>query len=263
MFCWVDWRFSQLPRSHWSWRKCQIGNYGQQTSIVDLHHGFIRVNIRNYRQITHFGYEKKWSERNLIFLLFSAQIVQTNLGASVNLVICKLIISLPFIFCNTILVLWSLISFYRLHLVRKAGDINLLQNLNMSLSFQKISANRRTAKTRRRFSSRTSEISQKIIQNSDCTPSIVLPSLGVILGLLVGISMTIFSDSFVLLRDCRGDCIDPLIEFDEWKAALVMVASTCIFHVPSSLCYLFIYCIVKKHQRAQVRFFFDLCLKKY
>ena len=32
--------------------------------------------------------------------------------------------------------------------------------------------------------------------------------------------MTVFSDSFVLLRDCRGNCIDPMKKFDEWKAAL-------------------------------------------
>ena len=71
-------------------------------------------------------------------------------------------------------------------------------------------------------------------------------------GLCVGVSMTVFSDSFVLLRDCRGNCIDPNKHFDEWKAALAMIVTACTFHIPSSLCYLCIYCIVKKHQREQV-----------
>ena len=41
-----------------------------------------------------------------------------------------------------------------------------------------------------------------------------------IMTLFVGILMTLFSDSFVLLRDCRGNCMDSTKKFDEWKAAL-------------------------------------------
>ena len=62
----------------------------------------------------------------------------------------------------------------------------------------------------------------------------------------------IFSDSFVLLRDCRGHCLNPDVTFEEWKTAVAMLVSACTFHVPSSLCYLFIYFIVKRHQRDQV-----------
>ena len=53
-----------------------------------------------------------------------------------------------------------------------------------------------------------------------CLPQRSLPILGLLIGSFVGIVMTIFSDSFVLLRDCRGNCIDSTKKFDEWKAAL-------------------------------------------
>ena len=53
-----------------------------------------------------------------------------------------------------------------------------------------------------------------------CLPQRSLPVFGLLIGTLVGTVMTMFSDSFVLLRDCRGNCMDPTKTFDEWKAAL-------------------------------------------
>lgn len=86
-----------------------------------------------------------------------------------------------------------------------------------------------------------------------CKPQWLLPSLGLFIGASVGGAMATFSDPFVLLRECRGNCLAFDEHFEEWKAALTMVVSGCVFHVPSSLCYLLIYCIVKRHQREQVR----------
>ena len=85
-------------------------------------------------------------------------------------------------------------------------------------------------------------------------PQTTLPLTGIFVGSSIGVFTAIFSDSFVLLRDCRGNCIDPDVKFEEWKTALAMLVSACTFHVPSSLCYLFIYFIVKRHQRDQVHF---------
>lgn len=85
-----------------------------------------------------------------------------------------------------------------------------------------------------------------------CKPQLLLPSLGLFIGAAVGGAMAAFSDPFVLLRECRGNCLGPDEKFEEWKAALTMVVSGCVFHVPSSMCYLFIFCIVKRHQREQV-----------
>ena len=86
------------------------------------------------------------------------------------------------------------------------------------------SANKRKAKIRKRFYSTTSSISEKLglpqLFQDHCVPQNILPCLGLCIGTCVGIFMTIFSDSFVLLRDCRGNCIDPMKKFDEWKAAL-------------------------------------------
>jgi len=53
--------------------------------------------------------------------IISAQVIQKSVSKHWNLIVCKLVICLPFILCNTILVLWSLISCYRLHLVNRAG----------------------------------------------------------------------------------------------------------------------------------------------
>ena len=86
----------------------------------------------------------------------------------------------------------------------------------------------------------------------DFRPQTTLPLAGIFVGSSIGVFTAIFSDSFVLLRDCRGNCIDPDVKFEEWKTALAMLVSACTFHVPSSLCYLFIYFIVKRHQRDQV-----------
>ena len=52
---------------------------------------------------------------------FIAQVIQTTVNAKWNRIFCKIILALPFSFCNIILVFWSLISFYRLYLVKRAG----------------------------------------------------------------------------------------------------------------------------------------------
>lgn len=183
------------------------------------------------------------------------------MGSQSNLIFCKSIISLPFIFCNTILVLWTLVSFYRLYLVRRAGNSGPLL-LPAFFQFSTIPANKREKKQKQKLNHRRQSQSE-LNGNPDRRKSILhptvpaklskfLPWIGIFLGCLVGLFMTIFSDSFVLLRDCRGNCLGSQVEFAEWKSPLVMLVSTCVFHIPSSLCYLLIYCIVKRHLRQQV-----------
>ena len=112
-------------------------------------------------------------------------------------------------------------------MVVKWPFVSLLTFETPSTYFKKIHlANRRKAKTRNRFYSTTSNwsnMSEKLgLQSLQdyCLPQRSLPILGILIGSFVGIVMTIFSDSFVLLRDCRGNCMDSTKKFDEWKAAL-------------------------------------------
>ena len=209
---------------------------------------------------SNFHFSHSWTQLiNKLWIIhvltFAGQVVQQwALGSKMNVVLCKTIISLPFVFCNTILVLWSLISFYRLHLVRRAGLITLIKGISILTLSWSDSANRSSSKDPKKNLKRLRSISSGGSEAYfSCQPSRVLPFLGLFLGTTLGVLMTLFSDSFILLRDCRGNCQDPQVKYDEWKAALAMLISTCTFHIPSSLCYLAIYCTVKKHQRDQVR----------
>ena len=167
--------------------------------------------------------------------LFTAQVVQNTISAKWNLIFCKMILALPFIFCNIILVFWSLISFYRLYLVKRAANRKKINDRKIGKS--------------NKYVDRCLDLN---CAPDTFRPQTTLPLTGMFIGGSIGVFTAIFCDSFVLLRDCRGNCMDPDVKFEEWKAAVAMLVSACTFHVPSSLCYLFIYFIVKRHQRDQV-----------
>ena len=111
--------------------------------------------------------------------------------------------------------------------------------------------------------------------------SVVLPSFGVVLGTTIGLGLTFYAEPFLLFRLCRGNkklvsisvsfddsyqinlilgsyeislcntagqCDDPSISINHSKAIMILAVPTLLFHLPSSICYLLIYCLVKKHQ---------------
>lgn len=92
-----------------------------------------------------------------------------------------------------------------------------------------------------------------------CKSSVMLPTIGIVLGLITGIGLSLHSTPFLMFRFCRGSCDIMVGEEDviegnggdgggSPKIVMILLIPSLLFHLPSSLCYLIIYCVVKKHQ---------------
>ena len=58
------------------------------------------------------------------------------------------------------------------------------------------------------FCPKFARCNRKIHKNGNIQSSKLFPTLGICLGMLIGIGMTLYSDPFLLFRTCRGKCDD-------------------------------------------------------
>lgn len=93
---------------------------------------------------------------------------------------------------------------------------------------------------------KTNQLLQSHHKHGFWTPHRVLPFIALCLGLITSLFNAIWAEPFVLYRVCRGMCDDFDVNQDNWAAAFLIVVAL-LYHVPSGVCYVLIYCFLKIH----------------
>ncbi len=77
----------------------------------------------------------------------------------------------------------------------------------------------------------------------------LLPAVGVFLGVATAIGNLFVIEPFVIYRECRGGC-DTMAstQAEPWWPAAYLAVVICVYHVPSGLCYVLIYLIIRRRQ---------------
>ncbi len=127
--------------------------------------------------------------------------------------LCRVSLSISFVFIGANLALWTTISVYRLYLVVSSAYA----------------------------------APKRMLLRSRAVAVRALPLIGLTVGAATGIVNGIWADPIIIFRDCRGlcDAYDPTKTY--WSITFMMVF-VCVYQIPSCVCYLVMYCFLKRQQ---------------